>query len=128
MIRKIYIIWHGSFHPKTCFYKGNFYLITAQKASKFIQSKPNVCTFLIPTTYVVRGKAMFSFIFVCLFTDALGQVGRSSPSFRAEGSGRKEAIPVADLGGARDACPPPPPCQDFFIFMQFSGKLGQIIG
>ena len=69
---------------------------------------------------------MFSVIFVCLFTDALGQVGRSSPSFRAEGSGRKEAIPVADLGGARDACPPP--CQNFFTFMQFSGKLGQIIG
>ena len=33
---------------------------------------------------------------------------------------------VADLrGGARDA---PPLAQNFFIFMQFLGKIGQIIG
>ena len=30
-------------------------------------------------------------------------------------------------GGARDATPPPR-AQNFFIFMQFSGKIGQIIG
>ena len=37
----------------------------------------------------------------------------------------KHHIPVADLKGAsRDA----PPAQNFFIFMQFSGKIGQIIG
>ena len=35
---------------------------------------------------------------------------------------------VADLNWiARDA-PPPPRVQNFFIFMQFSGKIGQIIG
>ena len=31
-------------------------------------------------------------------------------------------------GGARDAWPPPLLAQNFFIFMQFSGKIGQIIG
>ena len=38
-------------------------------------------------------------------------------------------LPVADLrGGARDACPPPPPVrQNFFIFMQFSGKIRPIV-
>ena len=34
----------------------------------------------------------------------------------------RHVIPVADLGGARDA-----PCQIFFIFMQFSGKNCQIV-
>ena len=32
-------------------------------------------------------------------------------------------IPVADLGSVRDACSPQ--VQNFFIFMQFSGKIGQ---
>ena len=37
--------------------------------------------------------------------------------------------PVADLRGrARGTCTPPPLAQNFFIFMQFSGKIGQIIG
>ena len=36
-----------------------------------------------------------------------------------------EFIPLADVGGARDTRPPAP---NFFIFMQFSGKIGQIIG
>ena len=36
---------------------------------------------------------------------------------------------MADLrGAARDARPPPPLAQNFFIFMQFSGKIDQIIG
>ena len=36
-------------------------------------------------------------------------------------------VTVADLrGGARDARPPT--AQNFFIFMQFSGKIDQIIG
>ena len=36
--------------------------------------------------------------------------------------------PVADLGGGRERRAPPPLAQNFFIFMQFSGKIGQIIG
>ena len=32
---------------------------------------------------------------------------------------------VADLGGARDASPPLD--QNFFIFMQFLGKIGQLV-
>ena len=36
--------------------------------------------------------------------------------------------PVADLRGGRRARDAPPPTQNFFIFMQFSGKIGQIIG
>ena len=35
-------------------------------------------------------------------------------------------IPVADLRGHEGRAPPLP--QNFFIFMQFSGKIGQIIG
>ena len=38
-------------------------------------------------------------------------------------------ITVTDLrGSARDARPLPPLAQNFFIFMQFLGKIGQIIG
>ena len=51
---------------------------------------------------------MFSVIFVFLFTDAPGQAGRSSPSFRAEGSGRKESIPSGRSRDARDAYLPEP--------------------
>ena len=39
---------------------------------------------------------------------------------------RTESGAVADLRGARP--PRPPMAQNFFIFMQFSGKIGQIIG
>ena len=36
---------------------------------------------------------------------------------------------VADLGvGGRVPCAPLPPDQDLFIFMQFSGKFGQLVG
>ena len=35
---------------------------------------------------------------------------------------------VADLGGGDKGRAPPPLDQNFFIFMQFSGKFGQIIG
>ena len=38
-------------------------------------------------------------------------------------------LPVADLReGCEGRTPPPPLAQNFFIFMQFSGKIGQIIG
>ena len=38
-----------------------------------------------------------------------------------------ETSPVADLRGARGTRAPPL-AQNFFIFMQFLGKIGQIIG
>ena len=36
--------------------------------------------------------------------------------------------PVADLRGEREGRAPPPLAPNFFIFMQFSGKIGQTIG
>ena len=46
-----------------------------------------------------------------------------------EGNGcQLERSAVADLRGARGTRGPPPPAQNFFLFMQFSGKIGQIIG
>ena len=40
----------------------------------------------------------------------------------------QRTLTVADLRGAPGTQAPPPQAQNFFIFMQFSGKISQIIG